>query len=57
MQDKKLIGFLLQLVGQSGGDLDYPDSLSPQEIAELLKVLVMQVLLEFTIFLSFCNTQ
>ena len=44
MQDKKLIGFLLQLTGQSGGDLDYPESLSPQEIAELLKVLYIQVL-------------
>ena len=38
MQDKKLIGFLLQLAGQSDADLDYPDSLSPQEIAEILKV-------------------
>ena len=42
MQDKKLIGFLLQLAGQSDGDLDYPDSLSPQEIAEILKVIVIQ---------------
>ena len=35
--DKKLIGFLLQLISQSG-NLDYPQTLSPNEIAELLKV-------------------
>ena len=43
MHDKKLIGFLLHLTDQSGGDFDYPESLSPQEIAELLKVWVHYV--------------
>ena len=37
MHDRKLIGFLLQLADQSG-DLDFPQTLSPQEIAEILKV-------------------
>lgn len=37
MQDKKLIGFLFQLIGQSD-NLDYPVALSPREIAEILKV-------------------
>ena len=35
--DKKLIGFLLQVISQSGS-LDFPQTLSPSEIAEILKV-------------------
>lgn len=40
MHDKKLIGFLVQLMSQSG-DLDFPETLSPQEIAEILKLIVL----------------